>query len=55
MSSITLNGEARALAPDTTVGALLAALDLAGKRVAVELNGCIVPRAQHAEMRLANG
>ncbi|OYW32397.1 MAG: thiamine biosynthesis protein ThiS [Methyloversatilis sp. 12-65-5] len=51
MSSITLNGETRALAADTTVDALLAALDLAGKRVAVERNG----RAQHADTRLADG
>jgi sulfur carrier protein len=55
MSSITLNGEPRTLAADTTVGALLAALDLAGKRVAVERNGCIVPRARHADTQLADG
>ncbi|MCQ9375880.1 MULTISPECIES: sulfur carrier protein ThiS [unclassified Methyloversatilis] len=55
MSSITLNGETRALAPDTTIGALLAALELAGKRVAVERNGCIVPRALHADTRLVDG
>lgn len=55
MSSITLNGETRVLAPDITVGALLEMLDLAGKRVAVERNGCIVPRAQHAGTRLTDG
>jgi sulfur carrier protein len=46
MSSITLNGETRALAPDTTIGALLAALDLAGKRVAVDRYVFIVPLGQ---------
>jgi sulfur carrier protein len=55
MPSITLNGETRTLAPGATVGTLLASLDLAGKRVAVERNGAIVPRARHADTPLAAG
>jgi sulfur carrier protein len=51
-SSITLNGEPRTVAAGSTVGALLDALDLAGKRVAVERNGSIVPRARHATRSL---
>jgi len=34
---------------------LLARLDLAGKRVALERNGEIVPRGRLAEQRLAEG
>lgn len=54
-SSITLNGEPRTVAAGSTIGALLDALDLAGKRVAVERNGSIVPRARHGDTRLADG
>ena len=38
-----------------TVADLLVRLDLAGKRVAVELNLDIVPRSQHASTRLQDG
>jgi sulfur carrier protein len=54
-SSITLNGEPRIVAAGATIGALLEALDLAGKRVAVERNGSIVPRARHGDTPLAEG
>lgn len=54
-SSITLNGEPRSVAAGSTIGALLEALDLAGKRVAVECNGSIVPRARHGDTPLAEG
>ncbi|KAF7600775.1 MAG: thiamine biosynthesis protein ThiS [Candidatus Dactylopiibacterium carminicum] len=50
---ITLNGEAREIAPASTVADLLAELDLIGKRVAVERNGEIVPRGQHGATVLA--
>ena len=33
----------------------MAELDLAGKRVAVERNGEIVPRSQHGDARVADG
>jgi sulfur carrier protein len=54
-SSITLNGEPRTVATGATIGSLLEALDLAGKRVAVERNGSIVPRARHGDTLLADG
>ena len=42
--------------PDNqSVADLLARLDLAGRRVAVELNLDIVPRSQHDSTRLAEG
>ena len=52
---ITLNGEPRTLDPATTVIALLQAEGLAGRRVAVEVNGEIVPRSRHDARLLADG
>lgn len=53
--SIVVNGEPATCAAGTTVAALLASMDTAGKRVAVERNGEIVPRSQHAATRLEAG
>ena len=53
--SLTINGEARALAAPATVVLLLEAMNLVGKRVAVERNGDIVPRGLHAATELADG
>ena len=55
MVSLTVNGETLVFPAPLTVAALLAARGLAGKRVAVERNGEIVPRSQHAETRLVEG
>ena len=52
---ITLNGEPRALESGTTIAILLDAAGLGGRRVAVELNGEIVPRGRHAEQGLRPG
>jgi len=52
---IQLNGEPYELPADQTVADLLARLELAGRRVAVELNLDIVPRSQHAATVLAEG
>ena len=38
-----------------TLASLLEAEGLAGRRVAVEVNGMIVPRGQHASQQLADG
>ncbi len=46
---IQLNGESRQTKSDTTISTLLAAEGLAEHRVAVEVNGSIVPRAQHLQ------
>lgn len=53
--TLLVNGTATELAGPLTVAALLAARDLAGKRVAVERNGEIVPRGRHAETLLEDG
>jgi thiazole synthase len=53
---LTVNGEPRALDPArATVALLLDDLALGGRRVAVEVNGEVVPRAEHATRRLAAG
>ena len=52
---IQLNGEAFELPDGETVAGLIERLDLAGRRVAVELNLDIVPRSAHAEHRLQPG
>ncbi|WP_439860125.1 sulfur carrier protein ThiS [Pseudomonas sp. MBLB4136] len=52
---IQLNGEAFELPDGQTVADLLGRLDLAGRRIAVELNLDIVPRSQHASTALRDG
>ncbi len=52
---IQLNGEPFELPAAQSVANLLARLDLAGRRVAVELNLDIVPRSQHATTALRDG
>jgi sulfur carrier protein len=52
---IQLNGESFELPDGETVAALLARLDLVGRRVAVELNLDIVPRSQHESTVLSEG
>ena len=55
MISVTINGEHRKLDVPLNCAELLARLDLASKRVALERNGEIVPRSRFAEQRLAEG
>lgn len=52
---IRLNGEPLALPASSTLTDLLAAQGLTQRRVAVEVNGEIIPRGRHAEHRLAEG
>ena len=52
---VTLNGELRPCADGSSLADLLAAAGHAGRRVAVERNGEIVPRSRHAETLLADG
>ncbi len=53
--TITVNGEVRRFVPPLTVAQLLQQLDLAGKRVALEKNGAIVPRGRHADEPIGEG
>jgi len=52
---VTVNGASRQFEQPLTCAGLVAALGLAGKRVALECNGEIVPRGRHAEQRIADG
>ena len=55
MIQLSVNGQVRRLEPGANIAQLLDALELAGKRVAVEKNGEIVPRSQYSDTRLAEG
>ncbi len=55
MIAITVNGAPRRLDSPILVSQLLDLLELTGKRLAVERNGEIVPRSQHALTQLADG
>jgi len=52
---LLINGEPRTFPAPLTLSQLIASLDLLGKRIAIEKNGEIVPRSQHADTRLADG
>lgn len=52
---LEVNGRTHRLPAGSTVADLLASLDAAGQRVAVERNGAIVPRSAHASTPLAAG
>jgi sulfur carrier protein len=53
--SLTVNGEPHRFEGPLKVETLLGKLDLAGKRVALERNGEIVPRSRFGEEWVANG
>jgi len=55
LMDIMLNGDPLALPDDCTVAGLLESQGLTERRVAVELNGDIVPRGRHAGQQLAAG
>jgi thiamine biosynthesis protein ThiS len=52
---VIVNDEPRALAPGATVAELIDSLGLGPRRVAVEVNRTLVPRAEYAATRLADG
>jgi sulfur carrier protein len=53
---VTVNGAPRALdATASDVAALVRALGLEGKRIAVERNGEIVPKSRYADTPLSDG
>lgn len=54
-AQFTLNGQMRCLEAGTRVAQLLEDLGYAGKRVAVELDGAIVPKSRHAETLIEPG
>jgi sulfur carrier protein len=52
---VVINGETRAVPPGTTVTGLIQLLGLGDRRVAVERNREVVPRAHHASTVLTTG
>ena len=52
---LIINGEPRRFAAPQTLSQLIESLELTGKRIAIERNGEIVPRSQHASTPLASG
>lgn len=55
MLEIFINGTPRQLAAPLSIAALLESEGMAGKRLAVERNGEIVPKSQHAATLIAAG
>lgn len=53
--SLIINGESRIFEAPMRLSGLVEALGYAGKRVAIERNGEIVPRSRHGEVKLENG
>jgi sulfur carrier protein len=51
--AVVINGQPRTVAQGTTVAALIGELGLGDRRVAVERNREVVPRAEHATTVLA--
>ena len=55
MIQVMVNGTAHLLDDALVVAALIERLELAGKKIAVERNGEIVPKSAHRATRLADG
>ena len=55
MIQVTVNGAAQRFDAPLNVAALLQQLSMAGKKVAVERNGEIVPKSAHANTVIADG
>jgi len=53
--ALTINGERRSFDDPLTVAQLIEQLRLAGKRIALERNGEIVPRGRFADQPLLDG
>lgn len=53
--NVIVNDEPRTLAAETTVAALVAALGLGPRRIAVELNRAVLPRAEYDTTVLHDG
>lgn len=53
--NIVLNGADHELAPSATIAKLIDSLELKGRRVAIEVNGRVVPASEHAERTLKDG
>lgn len=55
MIELLINGESRSFPAPLSLSRLVETLDLAGKRIAIERNGEIVPKSRHADTQLVSG
>ena len=55
MIELVINGEPCRFTAPLTLAQLIESLDMVGKRIAIERNGEIVPRSQHARTSLVSG
>ena len=55
MIELKINGEIRQFYAPLTVAGLVGQLGYAGKRIAIERNGEIVPKSQHETTALVSG
>ena len=55
MIELLINGESRSFPAPLSLARLVETLDLAGKRIAIERNGEIVPTRRHADTQLVSG
>jgi sulfur carrier protein len=55
MIQVTVNGAAHRFEEALDVAALIERFELAGKKIAIERNGEIVPKSAHGTTRLADG
>jgi sulfur carrier protein len=53
--TILLNGTPMALSAQISIAVLLQQQDMAERRLAVEVNGTVVPRSQHDTVQLKDG
>ena len=55
MLEVIINGKSRSLSGPIRISQLIQEMDLLGKRIAVEINGEIVPASQHSTYQLSDG
>ena len=55
MIQVTVNGAPHRFEQAVNLSSLLERLEMAGKKIAVEKNGEIVPRSQHAQTVVQDG
>ncbi len=55
MITLRINGQPRQFPAPLSIAELVVELDLTGKRIAVEMNGEIVPRSQHGNAQVVDG
>ena len=55
MTTLIINGTTRSFDGDLDLNQLLESLSLAGKKLAIEYNGELVPRSRYAECQVADG